>query len=76
MSLFDLLQFITCTRRVPAVGFDNLLSILFTDRDRLPDISSCVLSITFSRSYHKMNYDEFKEMMDASVLDSCGFGQP
>ena len=61
---------------MPAVGFDKSLSILFTDADMFPVVSSCILSITFSRSFHKMSYDEFKEMMHTCVLNSCGFGQP
>ena len=54
---------------MPAVGFDKSLSILFTDADMLPVVSSCILSITFSRSFHKMSYDEFNSFTDGVKIN-------
>ena len=60
----------------PAVGFSSLDSfeIKFTNEERLPDISTCGLQITFSLSLPQ-NYAEFKEVMDRCIIESPGFGQ-
>lgn len=63
-SLSDVLQFLTGAKRIPAVGFEKELTIAFTDNVMLPVASTCALSITFPRSFSKMSYKEFKDMMD------------
>ena len=60
---------------MPAVGFENTLSIVFTDEDMLPVVSTCALSVTFPRSISRMTYGRFKDMMDNCILCSCGFGK-
>ena len=50
VTLQCILQFITGSSRIPATGFEDIPSIRFTDDERLPTVSTCAMSVTFSRS--------------------------
>ena len=74
MSLEDVLQFMTGSRCIPAVGFEKPPSIAFTDVDQLPTVSTCTLTLTLPRSYACSSAEKFCEVMDACILGSFGFG--
>ncbi len=74
VSIGDILQFISGSRRLPAAGFPCIPSVHFTNEKILPKTSTCDVSITFPRSFDELPYEMFKKKMDMSVLDSAGFG--
>ena len=74
MTLCDILQFMSGASKMPGAGFECTPSLHFTDAMRLPSSSTCDLSITFSRSYSQLNYDDFKTKMYETIFGSCGFG--
>jgi len=75
MSLGQVLHFICGADKLPATGFEVMPSICFTDLDMLPEISTCDISIVFSRSFGLLSYEEFKEKLDRAIRDSCGYGK-
>ena len=74
MSISDILQFISGSRKLPAAGFPCTPSVHFTNVKNLPRTSTCDVSITFPRSLEELTYEKFKEKMDMCVLESGGFG--
>ena len=74
ISLSDVLHFLSGSTKLPAAGFDRTPSIHFTDDERLPQTSTCDLSITFPRSYSKLSVEGFKNKMDMAIRNSFGFG--
>ena len=70
----DVLHFMTGTNCMPAVGFERVPSIQFTDAQQLPVVSTCALSLTLPRSCANMSFEKFQEMMDNCIVGSCGFG--
>jgi len=50
MSLGEVLHFIYGADKLPSTDFEFMPSICFTDCDRMPDSSTCNVSITFSWS--------------------------
>jgi hypothetical protein len=76
VSLADVLKFMTGSRTIPAIGFNDIPSILFINGLGLPTASTCDLSITFSREYGKFTYKQFKEKFNFAIQNSPGFGIP
>lgn len=76
VSLGDILHFFSGATKLPASGFQVMPKIYFTDENILPKASTCDVSITFPRSYGKLDYCEFKAKLDMCILDSFGFGNP
>ncbi len=74
VSLEDVLQFLTGSRLIPAVGFETNLSISFTDVEQLPTVSICTSCLTLPRSYADLYLKKFAEKMDSCILESFGFG--
>jgi len=75
VTVGDIMKFISGSEKIPATGFDNTPLIKFTDIYRLPTASTCDLSITFSRAWSMLSYDEFKDKMDDSIHNSHGYGK-
>jgi len=71
-SLKDIVVFLTGSEAVPPLGFDVTPMIDFTDEDQFPKVSTCSLTLTFSRKM-KSSFTDFKEIMDFAVLGSEGF---
>ena len=74
VKLGDILEFVSGASKIPPSGFPKNPSIKFCDDDRLPKASTCDVSITFPRKLGLLQFDQFKEMLDLSILGSCGFG--
>ena len=53
----EILQFMSGSSKIPAIGLDAIPTICFTDIDQLPKVSTCDLSITFSRKMGNLTYD-------------------
>ena len=66
------LAFTSGANRPSAVGFEITPSIMFTDDERLPFVSTCAISLTLPR--HLQTYDAFKEALHLAVLGSHGCG--
>ena len=73
MNLEEFLIFLTGTNIIPVTGFDAVPTIDFTDRDRLPEASTCGLILTLSRNFP--NYESFCGIMKRAILESCGYGK-
>lgn len=74
--LQDVLFFLTGSQTVPPIGFDDCSpSIRFTDVTGLPCVSTCVLSLTFSRSMATHTDETFAEAMNLAILGCQGFGK-
>ncbi|XP_064405754.1 G2/M phase-specific E3 ubiquitin-protein ligase-like [Halichondria panicea] len=54
VSIGDILQFISGSRRLPAAGFPCIPSVHFTNEKILPKTSTCDVSITFPRSFDEL----------------------
>ena len=76
VSIADILHFVSGASKLPATGFNTTPSIRFCDVDAFPVASTCDVSITLPRSLGLLSYTEFKKIMDMSILDSFGFGNP
>ena len=76
VSLSDVLYFMTGSSRIPAAGFNEVPSIIFVNDNCLPVASTCDLSITFSRKYGFLTYEQFREKLDFSIENSPGYGSP
>ena len=72
VSLGDILMFITGTDEPPPTGFTGVPTLEFTDADRLPEASTCSLSLTLSRAHS--DYVTFKAKMDCAINNGYGFG--
>ena len=72
VSLGDILMFITGSDEPPPTGFNGVLTLEFTDADRLPEASTCSLSLTLSRVH--CDYVTFKAKMDCAISNGYGFG--
>ena len=70
----EILQFMSGSSKIPATGFDAIPTICFTDIDQLPKVSTCDLSITFSRKMGNLTYEQFSERMTFAIQGSKGFG--
>ena len=70
----DILQFMSGSGKIPATGFDATPTICFTHIDQLPKVSTCDLSITFSRKMGNLTYEQFSEKMTFAIQGSKGFG--
>ena len=75
VTLSDVLQFITGSQKIPAVGFESPITLSFTDVDRLPTAHTCNCTITISRTWEALTADEFAAKMEQCILGSSGFGQ-
>ena len=74
VKIEEILQFMSGSSKIPATGFDGTPTIRFTDGDRLPKVSTCDLSITFSRKMGNLTYEQFNERMTLAIQGSKGFG--
>ena len=74
VKIEEILQFMSGSSRIPATGFDGTPTIRFTDSDQLPKVSTCDLSITFSRKMGNLTYEQFNERMTLAIQGSKGFG--
>ena len=70
----DILQFFSGASKIPAIGFDSTPKLCFTSEECLPRVSTCDLSITFSRSMGLLSFQKFAETMDMCIQGSFGFG--
>ena len=66
------MAFITGASAIPAIGFNAPPSIIFTDEKKLPEVSTCALTLKLPRNIQ--NFEDFKETMKTSVLNCQGFG--
>ena len=76
ISLSDILHFMTGSSRIPPAGSHEIPSILFTDDNCLPVASTCDLSLTLSRKYGLLTYEQFKDKMTFAIQNSFGYGTP
>lgn len=74
VKIGEILQFMSGSSKIPATGFDATPTICFTDSDQLPKVSTCDLSITFSRKMGNLTYEQFTERMTFAIQGSKGFG--
>ena len=72
VTLEDIMIFTTGVAHVPPLGFDKALKIQFMGEQRLPQASTCSLSLKFPRDL--TSYDTFKEKITLAILGSVGFG--
>ena len=49
MTLEEILKFVSGSGKIPAIGFETIPKIKFTGSDRLPNVSTCDMLITFPR---------------------------
>ncbi len=76
VSLSDILQFQTGASRLPVCGLSTIVfRVLFSERDSYPYVSTCSNTITFSRNWGMLSFEEFKIKMDSSIKNSHGFGR-
>ena len=68
VELGDVLQFLTGAKRIPASGFGTALKVKFTNEVKLPVVSTCDCSITFSRSWGTMDENKFKNRLSECIL--------
>ena len=61
------MTFLTGTDVIPPLGFDVEPTIVFTDEQSYPTVSTCGLTLTFSRSLNA----NFPEMMDIAVGETA-----
>lgn len=71
-TLGDVLSFATGADVPPVLGFDNSPVIAFTDM-AFATANTCATTLRLPTVYD--SYDEFKEKMDFSILNSPCFGQ-
>ena len=74
VEIGEILQFMSGSSKIPATGFDAIPIICFTDSDQLPKVSTCNLSITFSRKMGNLTYEHFSERITFAIQGSKGFG--
>ena len=74
MQVGDVLQFLSGAARLPSTGFETNPKIRFCDEDCLPRVSTCDISITFSRKMGQLSYNQFKQRMDMCIRECFGFG--
>ena len=74
VKLDDILEFVSGASKIPPSGFQKNPSIKFCNDDRLPKASTCDVSITLPRKLGLLQFEQFKERLDLSILGSCGFG--
>lgn len=74
VKIGEILQFMSGSSKLPATGFDAIPTIHFTDSDQLPKVSTCDISIMFSRKMGNLTYEQFSERMTFAILGSKGFG--
>ena len=68
----DILTFVTGSNEIPPMGFDQPLKIEFLNGQRLPNASTCSLTLRFPREI--VHYDTFKDKFTLSILGAHGFG--
>lgn len=73
MSLKDILMFLTGSDEVPPCGFDVKPVLQFTECNRMPESSTC--SITLTLSLVHSDYEVFKDKMDFAIPNGYGFGR-
>ena len=73
-SLKDIMTFLTGCDSIPPLGFSAIPGIDFTDDEQFPTVSTCSLTLTFSRKM-TTTFQNFKEVMDHAILGSEGFGR-
>ena len=71
-TLGDVLAFATAADVPPTLGFDTIPTISFTDT-AFPTANTCSTTLRLPTIYE--SYDDFKEKMDYSILNSPCFGQ-
>ena len=54
----EILQFMSGSSKISATGLEAIPTICFTDIDQLPKVSTCDLSITFSRKMGNLTYEK------------------
>lgn len=64
--------FVTGAEVPPTLGFDTIPTIYFIE-EPFPTANTCGTSLRLPTVYD--NYDDFKEKMDYSILNSPCFGQ-
>ena len=72
VNLEEFLIFVTGASAIPLVGLDTIPIIDFTDSERLPDASTCSLTLTLKMNFQ--NFEAFCRTMKRSILDSHGYG--
>ena len=72
-SIEDVLVFITGSDRVPPLGFDVKVKVMFLHSGRFCTSSTCDLQLRIPIS-HGENYEAFEEAMIMSLKDNDGFG--
>ena len=72
VSLEDMMAFVTGESAIPAIGFDSTPKIFFTSEERLPEASTCSLSLTLPRCI--TTFEKFKDVMATSIIGCHGFG--
>lgn len=73
VTLGQILIFLTGADEPPPCGFIATPQLCFCDMERLPEASTCSLTLTLSRSYK--DYALFKEKMDFAISNGYGFGK-
>jgi len=73
VSLKDVLMFLTGTDELPPCGFDVKPTLRFTEFDRMPESSTCTITLTLSLAH--TDYEVFKEKMDFAIPNGYGFGK-
>ena len=66
-------MFLTGTDEVPPCGFEVKPSLRFTESDRMPESSTCTITLTLSLVHKK--YEVFKAKMDFAIPNGFGFGK-
>ena len=64
--------FLTGSDIIPPLGFDIDPTIEFTDEEQFPTVSTCSLTLTFSRSLKV----DFIKVMDMAILGAETFELP
>ncbi len=75
LSLGDVLQFITGSNQIPAIGFTEQPSIVFVhgDAKRKPHVSTCTNTL-YLPIPEDLSYEAFKENFGNCIIMSPGFG--
>ena len=77
VKLAHVLQFVTGSDRIPAIGFDTSLTIMF-DHDepyRNLTVNTCSCTLNFPVSDSLTNYESFKNEFTECMFSSPGFGK-
>ncbi len=76
VTLSDMLQFQTGASKLPVCGLSTMVfAVHFSEEDRYPCVSTCTNTITFTRNWGMLHFEEFQNKMDSSIKNAQGFGR-